>query len=83
MSQEFYNNILDLVNQKGFYFYEFLSDFEKFKEDLPSKKSFIAPWPEKILVPKNMSMLLMLGTILKWKQLKIILTCIEHVKFYC
>ena len=31
-SQEFDNNILDLVKQKGFYPYEYTSDFEKFKE---------------------------------------------------
>ena len=37
LSQEFDNNVLDLVKQKGFYPYEYMSDFEKFKEDLPSK----------------------------------------------
>ena len=36
LSQEFHNNILDLVKQKGFD----MSDFEKFKEELPSKKKF-------------------------------------------
>ena len=40
MSQEFDNNVLDLVKQKGFYPYEYLSDFEKFKEQLPSKENF-------------------------------------------
>ena len=38
--QEFDNNILDLVKQKGFYPYEYMSNFEKFKEELPSKKKF-------------------------------------------
>ena len=40
LSQEFDNNILDLdlVKQKRFYPYEYMSDFENFKEDLPSKK---------------------------------------------
>ena len=32
LSQEFDNNVLDLVKQKGFYPYEYMSDFEKFKE---------------------------------------------------
>ena len=41
MSQEFDNNVLDLVKQKGCYPYEYMSDFEKFKEQLPVKKSFI------------------------------------------
>ena len=32
LSQEFDNNVLDLVKQKGFYPYEYMSNFEKFKE---------------------------------------------------
>ena len=38
MSQEFddNNNVLDLVKQKEFYPYEYMRDFEKFKEELPS-----------------------------------------------
>ena len=38
-SQKFDNNVLDLVKQKGFYPYEYMSDFEKFKEELPSKEN--------------------------------------------
>ena len=34
-------NVLDLFKQIGFCPYEYMSDFEKFKEDLPSKESFI------------------------------------------
>ena len=42
LSQEFDNNILDLdlVKQKIFYPYEYMSDFENFKEELPSKETF-------------------------------------------
>ena len=40
MSQEFDNNALNLVKQKGFYPYEYMNDFEKFKEELPSKEKF-------------------------------------------
>ena len=40
MAQKFNNNVLDLVKQKGFYPYEYISDFEKFKEELPSKETF-------------------------------------------
>ena len=36
LSQEFDNNVLDLVMEKGFYPYENMNDFEKFKEQLPS-----------------------------------------------
>ena len=40
LSQQFDNNVLDLVKQKGFYPCEYMSDFEKFKEELPSKERF-------------------------------------------
>ena len=40
LSQKFDNNILDLVNQKGFYPYEYMNDFGKFKGELPSKEKF-------------------------------------------
>ena len=39
LSQEFDNNVLDLVKQKGFYPNEYMNDFEKFIE-LPSKETF-------------------------------------------
>ena len=32
LSQEFDNNVLDLVKQKAFYPLQYMSDFEKFKE---------------------------------------------------
>ena len=38
LSQEFDNNILDLVQQKVFYPYEYMTDFKRFKEQLPSKE---------------------------------------------
>ena len=37
LSQEFGNNVLDLVKQKGSYPYEYMNNSEKFKEELPSK----------------------------------------------
>ena len=40
LSQEFDSNVLDLVKQKGFYPYEHMRDFEKFKGELPSKGKF-------------------------------------------
>ena len=40
MTQEFDNNLLDLVYEKGFYPYEYISDFEKFEEELPCKEKF-------------------------------------------
>ena len=40
MRQEFNNNVLDLVKEKGFYPYEYITDSENFKEELPSKDKF-------------------------------------------
>ena len=40
MSQEFETNILDLVMQKRFYRYEFMSSFEIFKAELRLKEKF-------------------------------------------
>ena len=40
MSQEFDSDVLDLVKQKGCYTYEYMSGFEKFKEQLLSKEKF-------------------------------------------
>ena len=38
LSEEFDNNILDLVKQKRFYPFEYMSDFGKFKEEWPIKE---------------------------------------------
>ena len=40
LCREFDNNVLDVVEQKGFYPYEYTSNYEKFKEELPSKDNF-------------------------------------------
>ena len=40
LSQEFDNNVLDLVQLKGLYPYGYLSNFENFKEEFPSKEKF-------------------------------------------
>ena len=40
LSQEFDNNVLNLVKQIWSYSCEYMSDFEKFKEQLPSKEKF-------------------------------------------
>ena len=39
-SQEFDNNISDLAKQKGFYPYEYMSDFKKFKKELRNEEKF-------------------------------------------
>ena len=40
MDQQFDNNLLDLIKQKGFYPYEYINNFEKLKEKLPRKETF-------------------------------------------
>ena len=40
MSQEFDNNVLDLVKRKNVITYEYMHNFEKFKEQLSRKKKF-------------------------------------------
>ena len=40
LSHEFENNVLDLVKQRAFYPHKYMSNFEKFKEELPSKEKF-------------------------------------------
>ena len=37
LSQEFNNKLSDLVKQKGFDPFEYMTDFKKFKEQLPNK----------------------------------------------
>ena len=40
MSQEFNNNVVDIVKEKGLHLYDYMSDFQKFKEELPRKENF-------------------------------------------
>ena len=40
LSQEFDNNVLDLVKQKEFYHHKCMTHFEKFKEQLRNKEKF-------------------------------------------
>ena len=55
-SQDFDNNVLDLVKQKGFDPYKDMIDFEKFKEELPIKGKFYSSLIDKEIVTKNMIM---------------------------
>ena len=47
-----------------------MSDFKKFKEELPSKEKFIVPWPTEKIVTKNMKMFLMFAKKFKMKIMK-------------
>ena len=57
LSQEVDIKILDLVKQKGFYPYGYMSDFEKFQEELRSKEKFYSSLTDKKIVIKSMNML--------------------------
>ena len=65
-SQEFYRKVFDLVKHEGFYPYEYMSSFEKFKKEFPSKQRLYIRWLVKRLVIKSMSMFLRFGKNLKW-----------------
>ena len=66
LSQELNDNILYLVIQKVFYPYEYISEFEKFKEKLSSKEKFFSSFKsKKKSVTKNTNMFLKFGTNLK------------------
>ena len=41
LSSEFYNKVSDLVKQQGFYPCKYMSDFETFEEQLPSKEKVL------------------------------------------
>ena len=53
LNQEFDNSILDLVKQKGFYPYKCMNDFEKFKEELPSKGKFYSSLTNRKITDKE------------------------------
>ena len=60
-NQEFDNKTFNLVEGKGFFIYEFVTDFENFKEEFPSKEKFYSYLTDGNLLIKNMNMLLTLN----------------------
>ena len=76
MSQELDNNVLDLAKQKGFYPYEYMGDFKKFKEKLLSKEKFYSSLSSKKISVKENKQFLMFRINLKWKPWNIITICI-------
>ena len=53
LSHEFDNNVLDLVKQKRFYLYEYMTNFEKFKEKLLSKGKFYSSLTDRNITDKK------------------------------
>ena len=66
MSREFDNNVLDIVKQIGFYPYEYMGNFEKFQEELPSKEKFYSSLTNKKISDKEYDNLLNV-----WKKFEI------------
>ena len=62
LSQGFDNNILDLVTKKGFYSFEYMTDFEKFRKKLSSKEKFYSSLTGKKLLTENMIIFVRFGT---------------------
>ena len=70
MNQEFNNNVLDLVKQKGFYPYKYISDFEKFKEQLPRKEMFCSFLTGKKIIDKEYEHVAKVSNIFEMKTTK-------------
>ena len=67
MSQQF-DNVLDLVKQKGFFLMNIWLILKSLKEELPVKEKFYSSFTDRKI---NIQMLLTFGKNLKWKQWKI------------
>ena len=65
LSQEFESKVFDLIKQKMFCPYEYISDLKNFNEQLPSKGNFFSSFTCNKLVIKSMSMFLRFGINLK------------------
>ena len=65
LCQEFDNNVSDIVNQKRFYPYEYMSDFQKFREELPGKERFYSSLTDRKISDKEYNMFLMFSINLK------------------
>ena len=61
---------MDLVKQNGFYLYEYMSDFEKFKEELPSRKKFYSSWTDRRISDKEYEHVLNIRKIFEMKTTK-------------
>ena len=53
LRQEFDNSVLDLMKQKIFYPHNYVRDFEKFKEELPSKEKFYSSLTSTNIIDKK------------------------------
>ena len=75
LNQEFDSEVLELVKQKGFYPYEYMIIFEKFKEGPSIKDKFDSSLTGKRSNDNNYEYVFKFGTNLKWKLWKPIMIC--------
>ena len=76
LSQEFDSNVLDIVMQKGFYPYEYISDFEYFEETLSSKERFYSSLTCKKINDKEFEPVLSVWNKFEINMMKDIINCI-------
>ena len=70
MSQKLDNNVLDFVKQTGFYSHEYISDFEKFNEKLPSKEKFYSSLTDRKISGKESEHVINVWRQLEMKMMK-------------
>ena len=70
LSQEFDNNVLNLVKQKGFYTHEYMTHFEKLKEQLRSKEKFYSSLTGKRINDKEYEHVLKVWNKFEMKKMK-------------
>ena len=70
MRQEFDKKKLDLVKQKGFYPYEYMANFEIFKEELPSREKFYSSLTGKRISEKGYELVLKVWNKFEMKTMK-------------
>ena len=67
---EFDNNVLDLVKQKGFHPYEYMGDFERLKVEFPSKEKFYSILTDRKTSDKEYKLILNVWRKIEMKTMK-------------
>ena len=76
LGQKFDNSVIDLVKQKIFYLYEYVSDFEKYNKELPSKEKFYSALTGKEINDKKYEHVLNFWKKFQMKKMKDFTICI-------
>ena len=76
LGQKFDNSVIDLVKQKIFYLYEYVSDFEKYNKELPSKEKFYSALTRKEINDKKCEHVLNFWKKFQMKKMKDFTICI-------